>query len=192
MPKCVRRNVKKCSFYFGEVFSLPVAIKKGTWNYLCSFFSLKQTIMDPNFEKIYDVYAPVLYSIALQLCPTEAKAEEVLLATFNKIYTQKLILLNERPSYITLIKLTIATAHELLHTGKTTFNFKIKEFENMPLLHQLLVEQLSVENYCSKNNIARQEVQLLIKKEFKLIQQLSKKTSFAMDSNTLGTPHLKI
>lgn len=148
--------------------------------------------MDPNFEKIYDVYAPVLYSIALQLCPTEAKAEEVLLATFNKIYTQKLILLNERPSYITLIKLTIATAHELLHTGKTTFNFKIKEFENMPLLHQLLVEQLSVENYCSKNNIARQEVQLLIKKEFKLIQQLLKKTSFAMDSNTLGTPHLKI
>ena len=131
--------------------------------------------MTADFENIYDVYCPVLYSIALQLCPTVAKAEEILVETFRKVHSQKSVWQNDKPSCMPLIKLTIETAREHLYTDETSCDFKIREFKNTPLLHQLLVEQITVENYCSINNIARWEVLLTIKKEIKLIQHLFEK-----------------
>ena len=108
----------------------------------------------------------MLYNIALQVCPTYTKAEKILLLTFKKVYHQKIDWMDKKPFCFDIIKLIIQTAQEELYPGDTTCNFKIKEFENTPLLHKLLVEQLTLENYCIENSIARRKALLTIRNEF--------------------------
>ena len=146
--------------------------------------------MKPDFEYIYDVYCPMLYSIALQLCPTEAQAEEILVETFKKMHRQNSAWQNDRLLFIPLIQLLIDTAKKQLYPATTTVDFKVKQFKNTPLLHQLLVEQLSIENYCSKNNITRQAVALKIRQELMMIRNLSQQTNVEMDSSTFTAPQL--
>ncbi len=133
--------------------------------------------MKTDFENIYDRYSPMLYGIALQLCPATKKAEEILVLTFKKIEKQNLSFDNNKPLSIILIKLIIETAQDELSRGKTRCNFKIKLFENTPLIHQLLVQQNSVANYCIDNNISRHQALLNIRDEFKLIRKSSRKNN---------------
>lgn len=143
--------------------------------------------MKSDFENIYDVYCPVLYGIALQLCPTEVMAEDILVKTFQTLYQKKSVWQEDKHYCIPLIKLMIGTVKEQIYLVKATDNFKIKEFENTPFLHQLLVEQLSIENYCSKNNITRQEAVLMIRDEFKLIRNLAYRSNSKIHNNLLVT-----
>jgi len=60
-----------------------------------------------SFENIYDMYCPMLYGIALALCPTTKKAEEILTLTFQKVHQQNLNWQERKPFSIDLIKLMI-------------------------------------------------------------------------------------
>ena len=146
--------------------------------------------MKADFENIYDAYCPVLYSIALQLCPTEEQAEEILVETFKKMHSQKSVWQNNKWLCIPLIKILIDTAKKQSYPAKTTIDVKVKQFKNTPLLHQLLVDQLSIENYCSKNDITREEVALKIRQEFMMIRNLSQQTNIKTDSSAFTAPQL--
>jgi hypothetical protein len=138
------------------------------------------------FENIYDRYCPLLYNIALQLCPNEQQAEKILILTFQKIKRQHLFYHENKPYFVDLIKLLVQTAQEELYPGGAASNFKIKQFEKTPLLHKILVEQFSVENYCTENNISRQQALLHVRKEFMLIREIDR-SSRNIDVNVSQT-----
>ena len=130
--------------------------------------------MKTSFENIYDAYCPMLYSIALQVSPTRKIAEKILINTFRKIYHQT-DFQKKKPFCIDLIKMIIQTAQEELHPGETTYTFKIKQFQNTPLLYKLLIEQVNLENYCNENGITRNNALLIIRNEFMMIRNTSAK-----------------
>lgn len=123
------------------------------------------------------MYSPMLYSIALQLCPATKKADEILVSTFKKIKKQNLNYDGCKHLSIKLIKLIIETTQEHLGPGKTICNFKIKQFEKTPLINQLLVQQNSIVNYCIDSSISRHQALLNIRDEFKLIRNSSRKNN---------------
>lgn len=77
----------------------------------------------------------------------------------------------------------IQTAQEELYPGETSYTFKIKQFENTPLLHKILIEQVNLETYCNENGITRNNALLIIRNEFMMIRNTSQK-------NLLDTPEL--
>lgn len=117
----------------------------------------------------------MLYSIALQVSPSRIIAEKILLNTFKKVYQQYIVLQEKKPFCIDLIKVIIQTAQEELYPGETKYTFKIKQFENTPLLHKLLIEQVNLENYCNENGITRNNALLIIRNEFMMIRNTSAK-----------------
>ena len=135
--------------------------------------------MKTSFKNIYDTYYHILYDIALQICPNNTKAENIFLLTFNKILQQHNEWLDKKPSCIDLIKLMIQTAKEELYPGDTKCNFKIKQFENTPILHKILVEQLCLENYCTENSITRSKAIADIKEEFLVIRNINPQLTLA-------------
>lgn len=146
-------------------------------------FLIKINRVKTSFENIYNAYCPMLYSIALQLCPTRKIAEKILLNAFKKVYQQNIVLQEKKPFCIDLIKIIIQTAQEELYPGETKCNFKIKQFEKTPLLHKLLIEQHSLENYCNENGITRHNALLIIRNEFMFIRNTCAK-------NLLDAPEL--
>ncbi|HPH20351.1 MAG TPA: hypothetical protein PLE32_16290, partial [Haliscomenobacter sp.] len=108
-------------------------------------------------EKLYHSYGAKLYSIAMEIAPNQAAAEKILIGTFVKIHRQQSTLLNGHspPVYITLIKLVLQTAHEQLYSNQLKYNFTLKQFANTPLLNKLICEQISLENYCTENQLTR-------------------------------------
>lgn len=135
--------------------------------------------MKTSFKNIYDTYYHILYDIALQICPNNTKAENIFLLTFNKILQQHNEWLDKKPSCIDLIKLMIQTAKEELYPGNAKCNFKIKQFENTPILHKILVEQLCLENYCTENSITRSKAIADIKEEFLVIRNINPQLTLA-------------
>ena len=128
----------------------------------------------PILENLYNTYGPMLYGIALEISPAPKEAEEILIRTFHKIHEQNL--LQARPALCaTLIKLVIRTAHEQLNPGQLKNNFRLKQFESTPLIHKLLCEQISLENYGEENKLTRAEVAKRIREEFILLRNLKKR-----------------
>lgn len=124
------------------------------------------TMLNKSFENIYDTYSPMLFGIAVQISPTEKEAEVIIIATFKKIHEQNLIDQTSPLLCVTLIKLLIQTAHEQLKLK----NFKLKQFENAPLLHKLLCEQAELENHCIENNLSRADARKILHEEFKRLK----------------------
>ena len=150
-----------------------------------AFYFFKINVLKTSFENIYDAYCPMLYNIALQICPDKSKAEKILLLVFKKLYHQdKGERMDKKPFCIDLIKLIIQTAREELYPGQTKFNFKIKQFEKTPLLHKILVEQLNLENYCIENGLSRQVAMLKLRGEFMLIRNNYEQYSMVVDAST--------
>jgi len=135
----------------------------------------------PNFENIYDKYASMLYGIALQICDSNKKAAaELLTGTLKKIHEQN-IAPEKYPAYcITLIRLIIKTAQELYPT-KFKNNFRLKQFENAPLLNKLICGQMSLQSCCSENYLTQQEALQIIRKEFSTIRSFEKENVFYAD-----------
>jgi hypothetical protein len=121
-------------------------------------------------EKIYDKYGPVVYGIAIQIAPTRATAEQVLISTFQRAHEQNIPKQDYPLLVIELIKLTLKTARQLLKPDELKNNFRIKQFENTPLFNQFLCEDMSVESCCMKNNLTRKEVITGLCKEFMLLK----------------------
>ena len=114
----------------------------------------------------------MLYSIAVEISPTEKQAEEILIITFKKAHKLNLVAQTYPSLCITLIKIIIQTAHE--HLGDFKNNFRLKQFENTPLLHKLLCEQINLDNHCQENNLTRAELGKKIREEFNLLRSLQK------------------
>ena len=133
--------------------------------------------LSPLVHKLYQDYGVRLYVVALEIAPNPTVAETILADTFVKIHQQQLVQLNEHPPpiYITLIKLLLQTAHEHLYNDQLKYNFKLKQFEHTPLLHKLICEQTSLENYCKENHISRDEAAKELRKEMMSIRKLKSK-----------------
>ena len=106
---------------------------------------MRMETSNTSVEKLYHTYGAKLYSIALEIAPNQAAAEQILIGTFVKIHRQQAALLNGHspPVYIALIKLILQTAHEQLYTSQLKYNFKLKHFANTPLLNKLICEQIN-------------------------------------------------
>ena len=118
------------------------------------------------FETLYDTYSPLLYGIALQIAPTQKEAEQIFITTFTNAHQQNIEEQKYPSLIITLLKIIIHTAHLQLNNNIGKTNFKIKQFKNTPMLHQIICEQMTIENYCIENKIAKAEAIKNIKEEF--------------------------
>lgn len=114
-------------------------------------------------EKIYDLYSPVMFGIAMEVCGTEKEAEEVLIRAFEKIKSETFTYYDSGSICSLLINLTLQTAHEHLRQ-----DYKITEQQmgNSVLLHQLLFREISLENYCRENKLTFLEAGRKMRKEF--------------------------
>lgn len=138
-----------------------------------------------NLKNIYDKYCPMLYSIALQICHSKKKAEQVLINVFKKIYTQDMSRHKESIYSITIMRLIIKTAQEL-YSIKLKSNFRLKQFENTPLLNQLICNQISIQDYGKQKYLTYQEVLHIIRKEFIIIRNGKKGNALSTD-NVIST-----
>ena len=134
-----------------------------------------------DFENIYDKYCPMLYSIALQICHSRKKAEQTLISIFKKIYNQDITQHQDSIHSITLMRLIIKTAQEL-YPVKLKSNFRLTQFENTPLLNQIICKQISLQDYCKEKYLTNQEVLHIIRKEFVIIANLEKVNVVSADS----------
>lgn len=126
------------------------------------------------FEKIYDSYSPLVYGIALEISPTTEIAEQILFRTFQEVFNQNLIEQKHPSLCVTLIKLVFHIAHEQLLPSQLKNNFKLKQFENTPLLHKLFCEQLNLEVYCKNNKLSPAEIANKIHEEFIYLRKIKK------------------
>jgi hypothetical protein len=137
------------------------------------------------FEICHDTYGPMLYGIAVEISPSGKEAWELFISPFKKIHDQKL----SDPKYpslcLTLNKLFIHTAKEQFHPGQLKNNFRLKQFENTPVLHKLLCEQVSAENYCEENKITRIQLAGKLRGEFVLLRNLKMTMEFTHPSEPL-------
>lgn len=118
-----------------------------------------------NFEKIYEKYSPMLYGVALEICLSKKQAEELLMITFKNIHLED-INCEKNPAYcLTLIRLIIKMAYRLYPENFKTC-VSLKQFENTPLLNQLLCEQISLQNYCDKKPLTKQQGLQIMLNEF--------------------------
>ena len=124
------------------------------------------------FSQLYDKYSTMLYSIAVEISPTEKQAEEILIITFKKAHKLNLVAQTYPSLCITLIKIIIQTAHE--HLGEFKNNFRLKQFENTPLLNHLICDQISLQDYCKEKYLTQQEGLQIIRKEFSTIRNAEK------------------
>ena len=139
-----------------------------------------------NFENIYAKYCPMLYGIALEICHSKKKTAELLKSTFRKI-PQEDISQKKYPAYcITLMQLIIKTAQGL-YPAKFKNGFRLKQFENTPLINQLIFDQISLQDYCKENFLTQQEALQIIRKEFSIIRNPEKVKKVSTDTSI---PHL--
>ena len=120
-------------------------------------------------EILYDSYSPVLYGIALQITLNPTQAKQILITTFTKARQQNLNELKYSSPCIALIKLLIESAHEHFNNNTGRTNFKIKHFESTPMLHEILCEQMTLENYCISNKITKPQAMSIFKEELSLL-----------------------
>ena len=123
---------------------------------------LKKTIKLA-FEKVYNTYSSMVYSIALETSANQTKASEITIHTFKILCEQNATELNSHCLCATIIKLTIETAHKILKPTALKHNFNLKIFENCPLLRQLLLEQMSMDKCCEQNNLNRAAIALKLR-----------------------------
>ena len=134
-----------------------------------------------NFNNIYDKQCPILYSIAMQICHSKEKAAQVLINVFKKIYTHDISQHPDSILSITLMRLIIKTAQEL-YSIKLKSNFRLKQFENTPLLNQLICNQISIQYYCKEKYLTHQEVLHIIRKEFSIISNFENENIISADN----------
>ncbi|HOZ51223.1 MAG TPA: hypothetical protein PLU17_05165 [Chitinophagaceae bacterium] len=127
------------------------------------------------FESIYNKYIDMLYGITLEIAPSLEEADMILIKTFEKIKEQNVANLENSFICITLIKLLIQSAHQVLHPQERRHQFKLKHFKNTPLLHLLICEQISIDEICLKNKLTHSDFNTKLREEFNAIRSLHDK-----------------
>lgn len=121
-------------------------------------------------ERLYDMYSPMLYSIAVEISPSSKEAESILIKVFHQIHVQKLAVHKSSLLGIALLKILLQTAQHELNSGERKSNIRLKCFQNAPLLHQIICEESGLKNYCEENNITTTEAMKQIRNEWSLLQ----------------------
>ncbi len=129
-------------------------------------------IKKSSFEIFYDTYSSMAYDMALQISPNQDVAEQILLASFQKAKHQNIITRSHPSPCISLIKIIIDTAHKQLNNNQGKTNFKLRQFENSPMLQHLLCEQASIDAHCSNNNITKEEAAIKLRAELLALRNL--------------------
>ncbi len=132
-------------------------------------FKIESTLYH-TFENIYDKYSSLLFGIAIDNSASTNQAEEILIITFKKFNSGGYINQTSPSVCITLIKLLIQTLHEEIIQHENNRDFKIKQFENSPLLNKFMCEQINLNDYCIQKNITRAEARKMLHDEFKKIR----------------------
>ncbi len=133
------------------------------------------TTIASNFEYLYDKYSPILYSIALQVAPCQQQAEQILTETFTKAHELNFADHKSPKLLLFLMKLVVQTAHQQLNNGRGEMKFSIEYFRNTPILHFVIFEQKSLENYCFENQIQKECAMRKLRMEFSSIMSTSLK-----------------
>ena len=115
----------------------------------------------PTFDNVYNTYSPMLYGIALQISTTENEAQQLLISTFKTAYKQNVAEQTHPCVCVTLIKLLISSAQDLVLSKR----IKLKQFENAPLLHKMLCENIKHEVLCEELQITRNQLSRKIQEE---------------------------
>jgi hypothetical protein len=116
-------------------------------------------------ENMYDTYGGMLYNIALEILPTKKDAEDILIRLFEKIALQKGIQQNGLLICLPLIKLLLETAKEQPYAGRLKINYRLRQFQNTPLLAKVIFEEMGLENYCKENKLGRLDTAKKLRKE---------------------------
>ena len=132
-------------------------------------YSFKLPTIENSFERLYDTYSPLLMHIALEIAPSKEEAEEILFITFTKASQLKLNEQSNSLHCIALLKLLIQTAHKEFTTETIKHSLKLKLFENTPMLHQFLCNQMHIDSLCTTNNMNRIELAKILRQEFALL-----------------------
>jgi len=135
---------------------------------------VSEKLFNDSLDNVYNRYSPMLYSIALEISPTQIEAEEILIVTFIKMHKQKLIVQHHASICLMLIKLLMQTANELL---KQKEHIKLTQFENTPLLHQILCGCITMKEICRERKLTREAAAKIIREEIRgLIKTTEKET----------------
>jgi len=129
-------------------------------------------------EEVYDKYAPILYSIALELTLTTKEAEKLLMHIFQAVKKRKLLHENYPSLCVALIRLSIQIASKKNKGNQS--NLKLPQFKNMLFIHKLLCERENLEIYCQENKLSRQQAQKKIREEFNTLRNLIIHTEIAL------------
>lgn len=124
------------------------------------------------FEILYHTYSKMLYGIALEISSDQKEAEEILINTFQKAYKQKITRQNYPSVCITLIRLIIQSAKERPSPNQQIKNFKLKQFDNTPLLHKILCDQISLEQCSEESKLSRNELSKKLRIEVLALRKL--------------------
>ncbi|MES1224659.1 MAG: hypothetical protein ABUT20_54710 [Bacteroidota bacterium] len=126
-----------------------------------------------SFEKFYDTYSPMLYGIALQLSPSQQKAEDLLIKTFEIIHEKKIAEQDETCSCIQLIKLIIQTAQGFKYIGPAPFY-------NAPLVNQILSQKISVREICLQKRLTIIQLGKVIREELNSLRIPVRRMSYPL------------
>jgi hypothetical protein len=124
-----------------------------------------------DFESLYDAYSPMLYGIAVKISQTQEEAEGILNSTFCQIFHELKSFSNRPFLHVIFIKILLQTAHKQLPGGKIGNGIKLKRFEAMPIIHQLLCQHKNIQEYCDEHQQTRREASNSISKEVILLQE---------------------
>lgn len=129
-------------------------------------------LIKTKFETFYDKYSPMAFDIALQFSPNEKHAEEILNVAFTKAYHQNIEEQSFPPPCISLLKILIETAERLLNFKMEKNNFRLRQFENFPILQSLLCKKESLAIHCINNNITKEQASINLRTEFLRLRNL--------------------
>jgi hypothetical protein len=123
-------------------------------------------IITDKFETMYDEYSPALYNIALQISPSQKHAERILVDTFAIAHRQNIAEQKYPSPYRALLQLVVQTTHQQLNNKAGFTNFKMEHFQKTPMIHQIICENHSLEDYCIENNLPKEMAMKKLRNEF--------------------------
>lgn len=124
------------------------------------------------FEQMYDQLSPMLYGIAVRVSASQTAAEAILAATFYEAFERNLVLYNKKFLQVVLIKLLLQKARVQLESDPLRDGLKLKYFEHMPIIHNLLCQHTNLVDYCTEQQCTHKEVASAVRGEFVAIQNL--------------------
>lgn len=143
------------------------------------------TVRKSSFEIFYNKYSPMVYEMALQIAPNQNTAQQILISTFTTANHQNIALQTFPLPSITLIKILVDTAHQQLNKGLGSPNFKIKQFENTPILQHLFCELSTLENYCNNLKITKEQAAINLRAEISTLNNLASPSTY--DNQSLSS-----